>query len=154
VIEFGVRRLVAPNPDDSRLRLIGVPAAEVHLNFRFTDLQRLKAWQFGALTLFGSRYSDRPHRNVKWTNTEVFMLPEAERYLELQPSCRNRQYHTSARNAAVTEREGSVLRHLFTIAAMGVNTSSARVKNEQNNRPPFHRRRQTCVPSTEVTERE
>jgi hypothetical protein len=51
VIEFGARRLVAPNPDDSRLRLIGVPATEVHLNFRFKDLQRLKAWQFGALTL-------------------------------------------------------------------------------------------------------
>ncbi len=63
-------------------------------------------------------------------------------------------HHRRAHSAGVTEREGSLLLTLFTIAARRVNTFFARVTKTGNHRLAFHRRPPTSVPNAERTARE
>lgn len=93
-------------------------------------------------------------RIVKEADTEVFVRSGQAHILKPNRSWSNRlrRRNPCVRSAEVTEREGSVLCHLFTIAAMRVNTSSAQMKNARSHRPAFNRKR-LHVRSAAVTER-
>jgi hypothetical protein len=77
-----------------------------------------------------------------------------ERDLNISRSWSDCHHYKCAHSAGVTEREGSVLPTWLTIAARRVNTFSARLTKERSDRQVFHSRRQTSVPSAEMTARE